>query len=72
MRIVLCQALTGPAFAPPQVSWQLVVIQAANATRVIDPVLALGRDSVVHFYQVLYHLFYFLYFYSPFLISVLM
>ncbi|XP_051156587.1 vacuolar protein sorting-associated protein 8 homolog [Leptopilina boulardi] len=52
MRIVLCQALTGPAFAPPQVSWQLVVIQAANATRVIDPVLALGRDSVVHFYQV--------------------
>lgn len=52
MRIVLCQALTGPAFAPPQVSWQLVVIQAANASRVIDPVLALGRDSVVNFYQV--------------------
>lgn len=52
MRIVLCQALTGSAFAPPQVSWQLVVIQAANASRVIDPVLALGRDSVVNFYQV--------------------
>ncbi|XP_033214134.1 vacuolar protein sorting-associated protein 8 homolog [Belonocnema kinseyi] len=52
MRIVLCQALTGSPIAPPQISWQLVVIQAANATRVIDPVLALGRDTVVHFYQV--------------------
>ena len=51
LRIVLCQALTGSA--PPQVSWQLVVIQAANASRVIDPVLAFGRDRIVHFYQVI-------------------
>ena len=53
MRILLCQALTRSAIAPPQVSWQLVVIQGANASRVIDPVLAFGRDTVIHFYQVL-------------------
>ncbi|XP_063986290.1 vacuolar protein sorting-associated protein 8 homolog [Diachasmimorpha longicaudata] len=52
MRVVLTHPLSGPAVAPPQVSWQLVVIQAPDATRVIDPVLALARDTTVHFYQV--------------------
>ncbi|XP_048511434.1 vacuolar protein sorting-associated protein 8 homolog isoform X2 [Athalia rosae] len=52
MRVVLTHALSGASVAPPQVSWQLVVIQAADSTRVIDPVLALARDDVVHFYQV--------------------
>ena len=54
MRVVLTHPLTGTSVAPPQVSWQLVVIQAADATRVIDPVLALARDMTVHFYQVLH------------------
>ncbi|XP_034937425.1 vacuolar protein sorting-associated protein 8 homolog [Chelonus insularis] len=52
MRVVLTHPLTGPTTAPPQVSWQLVVIQAPDASRVIDPVLALARDTTVHFYQV--------------------
>ncbi|XP_011346387.1 vacuolar protein sorting-associated protein 8 homolog isoform X2 [Ooceraea biroi] len=52
MRVVLSHPLTGAPTAPPQVSWQLVVIQAADGSRVIDPVLALARDNVVHFYQV--------------------
>ncbi|XP_046485765.1 vacuolar protein sorting-associated protein 8 homolog [Neodiprion pinetum] len=52
MRVVLTHALGGTAIAPPQVSWQLVVIQAADSTRVVDPVLALARDDAVHFYQV--------------------
>ncbi|XP_043274533.1 vacuolar protein sorting-associated protein 8 homolog isoform X2 [Venturia canescens] len=52
MRVVLTHPLSGTSIAPPQVSWQLVVIQAADASRVIDPVLALARDMTVHFYQV--------------------
>ena len=52
MRVVLSHPLSGAPIAPPQLSWQLVVIQAADASRVIDPVLALGRDDVVYFYQV--------------------
>ncbi|XP_043667984.1 vacuolar protein sorting-associated protein 8 homolog isoform X2 [Vespula pensylvanica] len=52
MRVLLTHSLSGAAIAPPQLSWQLVVIQAADASRVVDPVLALARDDVVHFYQV--------------------
>lgn len=64
MRVVLSHPLTGAATAPPQVSWQLVVIQTADGSRVIDPVLALARDNVVHFYQVAtFNNYYVLYFY---------
>ncbi|XP_012276200.1 vacuolar protein sorting-associated protein 8 homolog [Orussus abietinus] len=51
-RVLLTHGLNRSSTAPPQVSWQLVVIQAADASRVIDPVLALARDDVIHFYQV--------------------
>lgn len=56
MRVVLSHSLTGAPTAPPQLSWQLVVIQTADGSRVIDPVLALARDNVVHFYQVYCHI----------------
>ncbi|XP_058794135.1 vacuolar protein sorting-associated protein 8 homolog isoform X2 [Phymastichus coffea] len=52
MRVVLTHPLNGPPIAPPLVGWQLVVIRSVNATRVVDPVLALGRNNVIHFYQV--------------------
>ncbi|XP_016842298.1 vacuolar protein sorting-associated protein 8 homolog [Nasonia vitripennis] len=52
MRVVLTHPLNGAPIAPPQVAWQLVVIRSVNATRIIDPVLALGRDNIIHFYQV--------------------
>ncbi|XP_054013291.1 vacuolar protein sorting-associated protein 8 homolog [Hylaeus anthracinus] len=51
-RVVLIHPLSSAPVAPPQLSWQLVVIQAADASRVIDPVLALARDDVVYFYHV--------------------
>lgn len=54
MRVLLNHPLSGAMTAPPQLSWQLVVIQATDGSRVIDPVLALARDNVVHFYQVLH------------------
>ncbi|XP_066595487.1 vacuolar protein sorting-associated protein 8 homolog isoform X2 [Prorops nasuta] len=52
MRVVLTHPLIGTPVAPPQISWQLVVIQTADTSRVIDPVLAFARDGNVHFYQV--------------------
>ncbi|KAL1132103.1 hypothetical protein AAG570_010061, partial [Ranatra chinensis] len=36
----------------PLLSWQFVVINVADATRVMDPVLAFARDDVIHFFQV--------------------
>jgi hypothetical protein len=37
----------------PQLAWQFVVIQVSEKDRVIDPVLAFGRDQTVYFYQVI-------------------
>lgn len=51
-RIILTHPLTGPSTTSPQISWQLVVIQTSDATRIIDPVLAIARDKIIHFYQV--------------------
>lgn len=52
LRVVLSHPLTGAAIAPPQISWQLVVIRSVNGSRIDDPVLALGRDAIIYFYQV--------------------
>ena len=52
-RIVLNHPLSGAPIAPPQVAWQLVVVRSADAERTIDPVLALGRDNTIYFYQVI-------------------
>lgn len=52
MRVVLNHPLSGASMAPPQVAWQLVAIRSVNDTRIIDPVLALGRDNIINFYQV--------------------
>ncbi|XP_057331528.1 vacuolar protein sorting-associated protein 8 homolog [Microplitis mediator] len=52
IRVLLTHPLVGPPTAPPQISWQLVVIQSSDSSRVIDPVLALARETTIHFYQV--------------------
>lgn len=36
----------------PIISWQFVVVQIAPTTRIIDPVLAFGRQNNIFFYQV--------------------
>ena len=42
----------GDAATLPLLAWQVVVIQVSESDRVIDPVLAFGRDHTVYFYQV--------------------
>jgi hypothetical protein len=53
MRVLFTQSLlhTSPATLP-LLAWQFVIIQMADGTRVIDPVLAFARESVIFFFQV--------------------
>jgi hypothetical protein len=39
-------------FSLPLLSWEFVVIQVADTSRVMDPVLAFARDQTIHFFQV--------------------
>uniref|UniRef100_A0AAG5CXF6 RING-type domain-containing protein n=1 Tax=Anopheles atroparvus TaxID=41427 RepID=A0AAG5CXF6_ANOAO len=39
----------------PLLAWQLVLIQAADSSRTIDPVLAAGRGSDLFFHQITYN-----------------
>ena len=45
--------LQGDPATLPQLAWQFVVIQVSEQDRVIDPVLAFGRDQTIYFYQVI-------------------
>lgn len=52
LKIVKFQALAGPADCLPLLAWQMVLIQAADASRTIDPVLAAARGNQLFFHQV--------------------
>uniref|UniRef100_A0A1B0CC42 Peroxisomal multifunctional enzyme type 2 n=1 Tax=Lutzomyia longipalpis TaxID=7200 RepID=A0A1B0CC42_LUTLO len=52
LKIIKFQALAGPADCLPLLSWQMVLIQAADASRVVDPVLAAARGNQLFFHQV--------------------
>ncbi|RZF35520.1 hypothetical protein LSTR_LSTR010211 [Laodelphax striatellus] len=51
-RLLLTHSVTASSLALPLLSWQFVIIQAADSSRVMDPVLAFARDSTIFFYQV--------------------
>ncbi|XP_071448355.1 vacuolar protein sorting-associated protein 8 homolog isoform X2 [Hetaerina americana] len=52
MRVIFTHSLhsSNPSTLP-LLAWQFVVIQAADGSRVIDPVLAFARESTIHFFQ---------------------
>ncbi len=52
MKVLFTHSLVGRSETLPVLSWQCVVIQTSNAHKVVDPVLAFGRQSTIHFYQV--------------------
>ena len=52
MKVLFTHHLVGRSETLPLLSWQCVVIQTSNAHKVVDPVLAFGRQSTIHFYQV--------------------
>ncbi|CAB3370067.1 Hypothetical predicted protein [Cloeon dipterum] len=51
-KVVLTHALPARADSLPLLAWQMVLIQVADHSRVVDPVLAFGRDRALFFYQV--------------------
>lgn len=52
LKVIKFHALQGPPDTLPLISWQMVLIQSADSTRVIDPVLAAGRGNNIYFHQV--------------------
>lgn len=53
LKVIKFQSLIGPSDSLPLISWQMVLIQSADSTRVIDPVLAAARGNSVQFHQVI-------------------
>lgn len=52
LKVIKFQIMSGPPECLPLLAWQLVLIQAADASRTVDPVLAAGRGNEVFFHQV--------------------
>nr|CAD7425885.1 unnamed protein product [Timema monikensis] len=52
MRVMFTHALQASPASLPLITWQFVVIQTADSSRVVDPVLAFARESTLHFFQV--------------------
>ncbi|XP_052128558.1 vacuolar protein sorting-associated protein 8 homolog [Frankliniella occidentalis] len=52
MKVLFTFPLKAHPATLPLVSWQFVIIQVGEQSRVVDPVLAFARESTVHFYQV--------------------
>lgn len=44
--------MAGPAECLPLLAWQMVLIQSADTSRVVDPVLAAVRGNNLYFHQV--------------------
>ena len=51
MKVLFTHPLTGGLKTLPILSWQFVIIQTSKANKVVDPVLAFGRQSTIYFYQ---------------------
>lgn len=51
MKVLFTHPLTGNLKSLPILSWQFVIIQTSKSNKVVDPVLAFGRQSSVFFYQ---------------------
>lgn len=52
LKVIKFLALQGPADTLPLISWQMVLIQSPDSTRVIDPVLAAARGNNIYFHQI--------------------
>nr|XP_045621529.1 vacuolar protein sorting-associated protein 8 homolog isoform X2 [Procambarus clarkii] len=51
LKVLFSHPLKASVSTLPLLAWQFVVIQMPDGTRVIDPVLAFGREKNVFFYQ---------------------
>lgn len=51
LKVVKYHMLNGPPDSLPLLSWQMVLIQSADSSRAVYPVLAAGRGSSLYFHQ---------------------
>ena len=51
MKVLFTHPLVGRSNTLPLLGWQFVIIQMSKENKVVDPVLAFGRQSTLHFYQ---------------------
>lgn len=51
LKVVKYHMLNGPPDSLPLLSWQMVLIQSADSSRSVDPVLATGRGMSLYFHQ---------------------
>lgn len=51
LKVVKYHMLSGAPDSLPLLSWQMVLIQSADSSRTVDPVLATGRGSSLYFHQ---------------------
>lgn len=51
VRVVFASPCEGRPQTPPLISWQFVPVQISLKSRILDPVLAFGRDKCLTFYQ---------------------
>ncbi|XP_037952335.1 vacuolar protein sorting-associated protein 8 homolog [Teleopsis dalmanni] len=51
LKVIKYHALQGPADCLPLLAWQMVLIQAADTTRTVDPVIVVGRGNQLFFHQ---------------------
>lgn len=51
LKVVKYHMLNGPPDSLPLLTWQMVLIQSADSSRSVDPVLATGRGSSLYFHQ---------------------
>lgn len=54
LKVIKYHMLYGANDCLPLLSWQMVLIQSADSSRTVDPVLASGRGSNVYFHQLTY------------------
>lgn len=54
LKVIKYHMLTGPGDSLPLLSWQMVLIQSADASRSVDPVLATARGNSIYFHQLTY------------------
>lgn len=55
LKVVKVHAVTGPPDTLPLISWHVVLIESADASRRVDPVLAAARGNQLFFHQVFVH-----------------
>jgi hypothetical protein len=54
LKVIKYHMLQGASDTLPLLSWQMVLIQSADTSRTVDPVLASGRGNSVYFHQLTY------------------